>query len=1249
MIAKLCLFWGYIMKKLFTASLLAISTLTSVSLSFAEDIELYISDVVRQAGKSTKVLIIFDNSGSMGTVDTVDAPYLPDGDDLPPTYVAEGSSHAYNDEATYFKISSADGSSTIPDSPSDARRFLGAINGCETSKALLAKYGFYTGHLREYTYKGNSGSWNEFPENNGLNIEVIDCEDDAYIEDSSGTVINEGTTVNADGLDAGYPVDGEGTKQNPIYHSANKVNSNVDWSSGSYVTLYTANYLRWYHGVTKEQISQSRMQSAQNSMTSVINSTPSIDFGLEVFNYNRGDDDDDGNGGRIAIGIRQMTAANRANLLDVINDELTAETWTPLCESLYEANQYFAGGIVDYGDDDITVTSRRGTGYTKNTPPRDELIEADGKYISPFGDCASSVSHVILITDGLPTNDAAADGKIEALTSQMQKTTVDEATGKSYPVFDDDGNPVMLDVAFTDDIEGFNNDRFTDDGSDSYLPALAGWMSTFDVNQELEGTQNVITHTIGFSSGATGAKALLEETAARGQGDFIFAADNLALTNALTNILGSLEPANDSLTSASVAANNFDRTQTLDSVYYAMFDPQNSARWQGNLKKYKAVDGELTGIGGVQAICEDSLGIRTFCKEVTSYWSSSKDGDTVAKGGVAEWYSTKEVSDRTLYLDNGNGNDLITFNRTNLETAFTDQAGLATELGVAGITDSDGNDIESAEIDIMINWAKGMDVDMEDDDDSATDMRSDVFGDPLHSKPLVVNYGSSIRIVVGTNAGALHMFEDGGDEVKENWAFMPKEFVSNIKTLRDNYNSSDKVYGIDGEITLLLNDIAGDGIIDGNDTAWIFFGLRRGGSSYYALDISNPDTAPKLMWKIDSSTAGFSLLGQSWSKPKVGYSKLNASGDVASPVVFIGGGYDTNKDLTGPATEDTKGNSVYMLDAKTGSLIWSMAPSGGSTTFSGKHGIPAGIGLLDSTSNGLTDRLYVGDSGGDVWRVDMPSDEISDISVFKLASLGGTTNATDRRFFYEPSIVRTFISETVETTIEDADGSTQTISVHQEVPYDAILISSGDRSNPLGQDTADSAFMIKDEYIKTQTFSASTTPATPDTILKTDLYDYTDDPFENMDLMTTQELDTLQLKVSAKSGWFIDFQQTGEKGSAEALVIKGVAYFTTYTPPAFADELEGCKPPTGIGSLLAVDLALGFKKHKLVENVRSDDQRYIDINSELLGAPTLIVLPEDPSDPTSDVLGDIIVGDEIIPVDFTLQTMRTYLYIKEEQ
>jgi type IV pilus assembly protein PilY1 len=403
------------------------------------------------------------------------------------------------------------------------------------------------------------------------------------------------------------------------------------------------------------------------------------------------------------------------------------------------------------------------------------------------------------------------------------------------------------------------------------------------------------------------------------------------------------------------------------------------------------------------------------------------------------------------------------------------------------------------------------------------------------------------------------------------------------------------------------------------------------------------------MWRIDNTSSGFGELGQSWSKPKVGYSKLNTSGYTASPVLFIGGGYDTNKDYLGLGSEDEKGRAIYMLDAKTGALLWSMAPTDATTIFSGTDSIPSTIGLLDSSGDGLVDRLYAGDTGGNVWRVDMPGADKTKFSVFKLASFGSETDdINDQRFFYEPTIVRTFISETVETTVSDGNGGTETITVHQEIPYDAVLIGSGDRSNPLGKDTKDTLYMIKDNYIVSQTFSGTSTPPTPTAFTKTNLYNYTDNPFSKT--MTTQEEETLQVAVSAQSGWYMDLLQSGEKNSASGLVIHGIAYFTTYTP-ALLSGLVDCKPPEGSGNLYAVDLVLGVSKHVVKTDVRENDDRVIKVNDEWLGSPTLIVLPEDDGDITTkdDGKGDIIVGDAVIPVGFDLSTSRNYLYRTEQQ
>lgn len=1184
------------MKKLLALSLLLLISATS----FSEDIELYVSEAVKLASKKTQVLIIFDNSGSMGTELSVNEDYNPD-----TVYPALGSDNSLDERFIYFTKGGSDGVGLpVPDN-NESRRFLDAINSCETARTILAETGFYNGHIREYSIKGNSGSWNEIPDNNGANIEVIDCEDDVLAADPT----------NIASLPPGYPINYAGDKKDPIYHTTDIVASNVEWS-GELVTLYTDNYLRWHHGEDIAQTLKSRMDIAKDSITKVVQAAPSIDFGLQVFNYDDGDAANDPNGGRIVFGIQEMTDASETVFLDIVNNQLIAKTWTPLCETLYEAQQYFAGKNVDFGDDDES----QGQGYTKNKPPRDTDIESGGSYLTPFDSC-SSKAFVILITDGVPSYDNGADSKISALSTVEDGTTIN-FTGSKFKVSDPDADKPWQ-------------------SNNNYLAAVAEWMYENDINTNLEGKQTVETYTIGFSEGAADAAPLLKETAKLGGGAYYSAADSVQLTAALLNALENLEPSNDSLTSASVAANNFDRTETLNSVYYAMFQPENGPRWQGNLKKYKVVNGEQVGKHTKAALDPDT---GHFSEDVTSFWSpdNAKDGDVVSEGGVAEMLRNK--TDRVIYSDIGTDSALALLTETQAETSFGGSDVLATEM-----------DVHEDDVGDYLDWAMGKNVDnVKIEDDSIPEMRPDVFADPLHSKPLVINYGTSIRVVIGTNAGALHMFEDNGTTVDENWAFMPKEFFKNIKPLRENYSTAEKIYGVDGNITSYVQDKNGDGVISGTDKVWVFFGLRRGGTSYYALDISNPNSPSKL-WHINNASTGFSELGQSWSQPKVGYSKLNVSGSgdskVANPVLFFGGGYDELKDGSSLSALDSSGRAIYMVDAATGTLKWSLAPENATTTFAGIDSIPSSIALLDSDGDGLTDRLYAGDTGGNVWRVDMPSDTPSDTddpwTVFKLAELGGSTDSTDLRFFNEPSIVRTFISETIATEVVE-DGETTIIYSHQEKPYDAVLLGSGDRSNPIGTDTNDTFFMIKDNNIKTQSFYSSAEPKIPSAITKSGLYNYTDNPFEQT--MTTQQRDILAANVSDKSGWYINLEDAGEKSTAEAIVINGVVYFTSFVPPNLDPDIVHCEQPNGTGYLYAVDLALGTSVYNWdQDNPDADLERRVEISEQFLGAPTLIVVPEDDGDDSTDddATGNIIVGREIIPVGFTLQTMRTYLYIAE--
>lgn len=154
---------------------------------------------------------------------------------------------------------------------------------------------------------------------------------------------------------------------------------------------------------------------------------------------------------------------------------------------------------------------------------------------------------------------------------------------------------------------------------------------------------------------------------------------------------------------------------------------------------------------------------------------------------------------------------------------------------------------ESSELEKAFEWIKGKNVDKDENGEFTSDdyngVRGDIMGDPMHSQPLAIDFGgdgnSNVRIFVGTNHGMLHAFKDTGSSVEESWAFMPYELLSNVQELRDNsYANGHSVYGIDGSPVSYLERNDSGAITK----AWIFFGMRRGGSSYYGFDVTAPDS-----------------------------------------------------------------------------------------------------------------------------------------------------------------------------------------------------------------------------------------------------------------------------------------------------------------------------------------------------------------------------------------------------------------------
>lgn len=1152
----------------------------------AEDIDLY---VLRNGGNTSyrpQLLIIFDNSGSMNT--QLESAF--DRYDPSTTYAPVDAAHQYQDDIIYYVPNSElpDGMTAPPlaDFEDKKRRFNKVENGCAASWTPLDNEGRYTGVVKYVKYQGWSGQWLALPNNSGLgNKPIIDCLDDFMNQD------NRNAPDYSDGWPAKNPSKSADPYTTNFYFYGRNVYGNSDfwnfYDNRNGFTLFTANYLRYLAQIDAGWLSgpKSRLEVAKEAVTDLINTAPGVDYGLAVFNYNTRSDSttDSDSGGRIIEKLERRD--DLSTFVSTINN-LNGETNTPLCETMYEAKRYLSGDAVRFGYENDQGLN----------PGRDRSADQNGYYLSPFSKCQDKL-YVVMITDGQPTMDHRADASINLLPG--------------------------IGSAFRYNV----NDRNTDT---TMLPALAEWMHNNDLNSSLAGKQTIDFYTIGFALDEDDdAEPILEKAAELGGGEYFSAKKASDLVGALNKVLAKVSSKTSAFTSPSIAANNFDRTRSLDSIYYAMFLPSAGPRWLGNIKKLKVTEyDDIVDVNDLSAITESG----DIDESARTFWSSVKDGNDTRAGGVNQ---------HLVALANSNsGRKLLTNTPGGLES-LTKSALLknaASEDDLASILDTPKDEIVNT-----IDWLYGKDVDNDDGKDD-TLIRAELMGDPLHSKPLAINYGTGgaadVRLLVGTNQGALHMFQDQGDSVSENWAFFPFQELPKAYKIRQNLESTGKIYSMDASPVAYIYDKDDDGVVEpaDGDKVWTFIGQRRGGRAYYGLDVSNPGI-PRLMWRIDNNVAGLGELGQTWSTPVIG--KVPGHN---GPVLIFGAGYDDATD-DAAASSATMGRGIFIVDAATGALVWSATPAettGTNLQVGFSSSFPNKIGTMDSDRDGVIDRLYASDTAGNVWRVDLPSDApfgTAPWTVSQFASLGGA-DTNDRRFFSAPTLVQTQYTQTVTVTVTLPDGSTEQQITTQQLPFDAVLIGSGERPNPLDTDVADKLFMLRDTQIVTRSATDENTEAA---ITLANLYNMSGQPFT--DSLSDSERQAQELALGSARGWFFNLTHNGEKALAAPLVIDGVAYFTTFTPPGEPPaNSDSCLIP-GMGRLYALNLHRGFNAYSW---------GVVEIPGKLPDTPVVHAGVDEDGNSVIRIIGIGRVdsgGGETkptLPIDVSMQADRIYYYVSEK-
>lgn len=374
------------------------------------------------------------------------------------------------------------------------------------------------------------------------------------------------------------------------------------------------------------------------------------------------------------------------------------------------------------------------------------------------------------------------------------------------------------------------------------------------------------------------------------------------------------------------------------------------------------------------------------------------------------------------------------------------------------------------------------------------------------------------------------------------------------------------------------------GLRRGGGNAYLTPNEPRG--AYYAFDVTDPRN-PVYLWGKSSLDSGFGEMGETWSQPTMGFLK---DGTTAKLAMFVGAGYDNNEDRrwgntqsfptsswsddgnfdndtdTTIATDDgeynggsgvtsagggsqlnPKGRGIYIVEmgriigtqvsvdptvidysldlSHAGEIIKSFTADSDTTglmTFS----FPTDLSVVDFDGDGFIDRVYAGDTGGQLWRFDLKDGDTepgndkslwSSRVIFKANAGADGTNG--RKFFYRPDV-----------------GKSGTDAL--------VFIGSGDREHPLNRAVGDRLYMIRDK--------GQTTPAT-----EANLKDLTANELQESTDPSVVGAILTELASSSNYGWYVKLENAGEKMLAAPVLFFGEVLFTTYAPlPPVLDSCE---------------------------------------------------------------------------------------------
>ena len=737
-----------------------------------------------------------------------------------------------------------------------------------------------------------------------------------------------------------------------------------------------------------------------------------------------------------------------------------------------------------------------------------------------------------------------------------------------------------------------------------------------------------------------------------GEGGFYSAQSTEDIIKSITNFVSDLNQTLPSTPSGTIIIPDdpYRADSQLAVAYYPTIQPKvadNAVIWEGNMKKYLLNEGTLYGRSNTKLFKNIAGELNPAAQDFWSDKNYAGANDKVESGGFYSQLTTPATgvaSVRTLFVEdwtsasnkdpvlkkfsvNGSGKVLVD-NAALTSTSFNDTATynettLRRLLNFLGFDNLPGTATEVKDMTLT--------------SDNVTQPIK-VVGASIHSTPAAVSYSATLDddgkvtatrddyVLFGSTEGGLHLVNadnasTGGDGGKEEFVIIPREMLADPDKSAALVKGATKAdigspnFGIDAPWLVSADykyDFEARRVnIDTTDNKGIYAygGLRMGGKALYGLDLADNES-PSMMFAITPDTSGFSRMGQIWSKPTRAKIKTsNAANDKGTDVLIFGGGYDMCYEYEGfqvgvtdselgdcSGKSNAEGNAVYIINAKTGALIWSASSDSGATKTVGtmKNSIVAGVTTLDRDNDGFMDHIYFADLGGQVFRADFTN------AGFVKPAASATATSSPETSFTNTRVTR---------VLQPAYSGSNTKYNHRfyERPvvsfyrnpntsrlFALVNVISGDRSSPLSKirdlDKADRLYGIMDTDVTKadNIFYASdfTSSSNANGQKVVDLTASNSTSSNLAELPTTigtqsatgyslaqKNAAIATLRGTTKNGWYIPltrFDGYGNvrysKGVGKSEVIDSFLYTTVYNPDMNYGSVDSCSAKITGGS-----------------------------------------------------------------------------------